>query len=72
MIIWEALNNLMDWMNAHGSNDYASMTFIIVIGSIVYNKAVEPITKKLFALAKEVVSDWKVGRQLRKSKEAAH
>lgn len=71
MVIWETLNALMNWMNAYGINDYASLTIIMMVGAIVYHKVVEPIAMKLWAIAKEAISDWKIGRQLRKSKEAA-
>lgn len=72
MIIWEWLNALIDLMNSYGSNDYASITFILLIGAIVYDKIVEPILKVLISIAKEAISDWRVGRALRKSKEAVH
>lgn len=71
MIVWEGFNALMDWMNAHGSNDYASLTIIMVVGAIVWNQLLEPLCARVIDAVKEAVSDWKTGRQLRKSKEAA-
>ena len=71
MIIWEGINALIDLMNSYGSNDYASITFILIIGAIVYDKIIEPLMMVLVAIIKEAISDWKTGRQYRKSKEAA-
>ena len=39
MVLWQGLNALIDWMNAHGSNDYASVTFIMFAGAVIWDKA---------------------------------
>lgn len=66
MIVWEAFNALMDWMNSHGSNDCASLTIIMLVGAIVYDKIVEPLILILISITKEAISNLKERRKQHK------
>lgn len=70
MFVLDILNALIDWMNAHGSNDYASITFILFIGAIIWDKLLAPAYAILMVMIHDVVSNWKERYQQKHRKES--